>query len=73
VNIKYENLCSKPANSMKKIIEFLNLTETNINRFDEFIEPRNLSISKDIKQIKDYIYQRMKLYFSYFKYSKDII
>lgn len=68
INVRYEDLCARPVETMAGIIDFLNLEENNINRFKRFIKPRHLSISTDVKQVQDYIYQRLKEYFSYFKY-----
>lgn len=68
INIRYEDLCENPVRTMVDIIDFLDLEEDNINRFEQFIKPRHLQISTDVKQVQDYIYQRMKAYFSYFKY-----
>ncbi len=68
INIRYEDLCAQPVKTMEDIFDFLDLEENNINRFKQFIQPRHLDISDEVMQIKDYIYQRMKSYFSHFKY-----
>lgn len=72
VNVKYEDLCSKPNETIKKILDLLDIDKENHNHFEKFIQPRNLTISQDVKKIQDYIYKRMKSYFSYFKYSSQI-
>ena len=71
VNVKYEDLCSKPNETMKKIMDLLDVNKNN-NHFEKFIKPRNLTISQDIEKVQDYIYKRMKSYFSYFKYPSYI-
>ncbi|MEF8879524.1 MAG: sulfotransferase [Candidatus Thermoplasmatota archaeon] len=71
VNIKYEELCEKPAETMGRIVNLLDLEEDNLERFNEFIEPRDLSISKDVKMMEGYIMKRMKSYCRFLGYSKE--
>lgn len=72
VNIKYEELCSKPVDAMEKIVNLLDLEEKNLKRFEKFIKPRNLKISEEVKHMKGYIYKRMKPYCNFLDYSKKI-
>jgi hypothetical protein len=66
VSIKYEDLCEKPNKEMKKILSYLDI-KTDID-FSNYIKPRKLSLTKEVKFIKGFIYKTMKRYFHKFDY-----
>jgi hypothetical protein len=68
INIKYEDLCHHPTNTMKSVFDHLNIKITNINRFEDFIQPRNLRYSPEIYTMSNYIMNRFKDYCKHFDY-----
>ncbi len=72
VNITYEELCKNPSETMAEIVNLLNIKEKNLDRFNKFIEPRTLNISKDVKRMQGYIMKRMKKYCKFLNYSKEL-
>ncbi|MEF8848510.1 MAG: sulfotransferase [Candidatus Thermoplasmatota archaeon] len=68
INVKYEDLCEKTTVVMKKIFDHLNIEEKNIEKYNDFINPRDLSYSSDIERMKGYIMKRFKEYRDYFGY-----
>lgn len=68
INIKYEDLCSHTTATMKQVSDHLNLDISNLNQFEEFIQPRNLNYSSEIYLMKRFILKRFKSYCKYFDY-----
>lgn len=68
VQIRYEDLCDNTTETMGKIVDFLQLDSVDINTFSDFINPRNLTYSKDIQRMKRYIMDRFKPYCSVYNY-----
>jgi hypothetical protein len=68
INIKYEDLCYHPTNTMKSVFDHLNIKINNINRFKDYIQPRNLRYSPEIYTMSNYIMNRFKDYCKHFDY-----
>lgn len=67
--LRYEDLCSEPVKCMEKILDFLDIEDVkNIDRFNDFIKPRNLNLSTDVEAMKKYIQKRLSTYLSYCEY-----
>ena len=67
ISIKFEDLCSEPKKIITNILDFLHI-KSNID-FSEFIKPRNLSLTPEVRILKNFIFKKMKPYFEYFEYS----
>lgn len=68
VQIRYEDLCENTTETMQKIVDFLNLHSVDVNSFSDFINPRDLTYSKDIQRMKAYIMNRFKPYCKRYDY-----
>jgi len=68
INIKYEELCKEPKVNISKIMNFLHLNKKFNIDYDELIKPRKLKLETEVERMKEYIYKKMKPYFSYFGY-----
>ena len=66
VSIKYEDLCKNPNENIRKILDLLKL-KSNID-FNEYIKPRKLNLSQEVKFLRKYIYKKMEHYFKHFNY-----
>jgi len=67
ISVKFEDLCSEPEEIITNILEFLHI-KSNID-FSEFIKPRNLSLTPEVRILKNFIFKKMRPYFEYFEYS----
>lgn len=67
IEIKYEELCKHPDETVTRIFEFLEM-EPCKRSFREFIKPRKLKIPKEIMFLRHYIHTRLRHYFSHCDY-----
>jgi len=67
ISVKFEDLCLEPNGVIMNILDFLQIN-SNMD-FSEFIEPRNLSLTHEVRILKKFIFKKMKPYFEYFEYS----
>lgn len=67
ISIKYEDLCAGPNNVIGNILEFLNL-KSDMD-FSSFVKPRKLSLTREVRFMKKFIYYMLKPYFEYFEYN----
>ena len=63
LSISYEKLCKIPNETIKKIMEFLDVS-TNID-FSGFIKERKLELSHEVKRFQPIIQKKMKNYMKY--------
>ena len=70
IEIKYEELCRQPDETVTRIFEFLDM-EPCKKSFEEFIKPRKLKLPKEIVFLKNYIHARLKHYFSHCGYDVE--
>jgi hypothetical protein len=71
VEVTYESLCSKPNETIKTILDSLNIETKNID-FSSYIHPRQTVIDPDIKTLNRYVLKTMKNYFKKFEYNPSI-
>ncbi len=67
ISIKYGDLCERPDEKIKAILDFLGL-KTDMN-FSGYIKPRKLQLLPEVILLKKFIYKKMKSYFEFFRYS----
>ncbi len=67
ISIKYGDLCEKPDEIIKAILDFLDL-KTDMN-FSRYIKPRKLQLLPEVIFLKKLIFKTMKPYFEFFGYS----
>jgi hypothetical protein len=66
ISITYEKLCESPRKTFNNLKKFLDIENTlNIK---QYINPRRSELPKEIKILKEYIYNKMKPYFKNFEY-----
>ncbi|MFO8132481.1 MAG: sulfotransferase [Thermoplasmatota archaeon] len=68
VNVRYEDLCSKTEDTMATIFRHLDMGDVDPGQFDAFIEPRDLSLSRDVARLRGYIEKRFARYRAVFGY-----
>ncbi|MBS3778082.1 MAG: sulfotransferase [Candidatus Thermoplasmatota archaeon] len=68
VNVRYEDLCAKTTSTMQKIVNHLDIDGIDVESFEDFINPRDLTYTPDIKRMKSYILKRFAPYCSHFSY-----
>lgn len=68
VFITYEDLCKNPQQNIEKIMESLSIETYNKLEYDSFIKPRITQLDSSVKQLRKFIFKRMKKYFKFFRY-----
>jgi hypothetical protein len=68
VNVRYEDLCEQTTSTMKKIANHLDMRGVDVESFEDFIHPRDLTYTPDIERMKSYILNRFDPYCSHFDY-----
>ena len=71
VEVTYESLCSTPNETIKTILDSLNIETNNID-VSSFINPRNTELDPDIKTLNRFVFHNMKNYFNKFEYNPSI-
>lgn len=71
VNIRYEDLCKEPKTNISKIMGFLKLKTKSEVDYNNLMKPRKLELNKEVERMQDYIYKKMKPYFSYCGYTSN--
>jgi hypothetical protein len=67
ISTKYEDLCEKPNETIKHILDFLDLKSDK--NFSRYIKPRKLDLTPEVILLEKFIFKRMKPYFEYFGYT----
>lgn len=62
VNVRYEDLCSRTEETMEAIFDLLGMNDVDPEQFNAFINPRDLSLSDDVKRLQGYIKKRFARY-----------
>ncbi len=68
VNVRYEDLCSQTEDTMGTIFDLLDMDDVELEQFNAFINPRDLSLSDDVARLKGYIKKRFARYRTAFGY-----
>lgn len=68
VNVRYEDLCSTTEETMASIFDPLDMDDVDLEQFNAFIEPRDLSLSHDVARLQGYIEKRFARYRTAFGY-----
>lgn len=66
ISLRYEDLCERPTEIIKNILNFLDLKSDK--DFRGYIKPRKLNLTPEVRFLKKFIFKRMKAYFNYFGY-----
>jgi hypothetical protein len=66
ISITYEELCRSPIKTFNKLKKFLNIK--NKLNIKQYIDPRFTQLPKEIKILRQYIYNKMEPYFKNFEY-----
>jgi hypothetical protein len=68
VSTRYEDICEKPNQEIKKIMSFLKIKiDSNVD-FRKFIKPRRTVILHELKNQEKYIFKKMENYLEYCGY-----
>ena len=68
VSIRYEDLCEKPNMEIEKIMDFLKLKPETRTDLKELIQPRNITILKELKDKEEIIKEKMREYMKLWGY-----
>ncbi|MGC9307601.1 MAG: sulfotransferase [Thermoplasmatota archaeon] len=68
VNVRYEDLCSRTEETMGTIFDLLEMNDVDLEQFNAFINPRDLSLSDDVARLQGYIKKRFTAYRKAFGY-----
>lgn len=72
INIRYEDLCEKPADVMCELSTFLKINLGDTNRYSEYIKPRKIKVLKELRHLRGYLTKKMHNYLAYFGYTEII-
>ena len=65
---RYEDICNKPNDEIKKIMNFLKIKPQLKTDFSTYIKPRKVDILKELRKQEDYIAKTIEPYLKYFGY-----
>jgi hypothetical protein len=68
VNIRYEDLCHATETTMQAVFNHLDMRDIDAGRFTSYINPRDLSLSRDVARLQGYIQKRFARYRAMFGY-----
>ncbi len=68
INIKYEDLCDKPNDTVQKILNFLDLEKIEKRDFNDLINKRNLPLDTTVLKMRGFIYKKTEKFFEYNNY-----
>ncbi|MCJ7571334.1 MAG: sulfotransferase [Candidatus Thermoplasmatota archaeon] len=67
ISITYEKLCESPKKIFNNLKKFLDIENTL--DIKQYINPRNPELTKEVKILKQYIFNKMEPYFKNFEYT----
>ncbi|EDX82585.1 hypothetical protein S7335_1289 [Synechococcus sp. PCC 7335] len=68
ISIRYEDLCSAPAATIKQVMNFLTIEDHSGLDYSQVIKPRPLNLLPEVQNRASSIQQRSKAYFDYYGY-----
>ena len=73
IEVRYEDLCEKPMETISKVLDFLDLKVVNPIDYEKLIKPRKVELLPTVDKLKPFITRKMQPYLSHCGYEGIVI